>query len=136
MHNLISSLTAAVLAVHTVLGCCCHHAHAVGGAAAYSAYVGQGHTQNDGPTCNGHEDPGQPGHGGHECKGNPCVFVGPTTDRGMQSPRNPPRDVPAAPYAPTLLASVSSEAGTASLFAAGRAPPPVRTHLAHQVLLI
>jgi hypothetical protein len=62
MHRMVSSIVVISLALHMLLGCCWHHAHAEG---AECAEVGHDH----GESLPGDHDDAEP------CEGEGCVFV-------------------------------------------------------------
>jgi hypothetical protein len=72
MRNLLSNLTAALLALHTVLGCCWHHEHRCTEACSLAA-AAESPCHCDGPTAS---SPSHQHHGPHECQGAVCSFVG------------------------------------------------------------
>ena len=133
MRNLLSNLTAALLALHTVLGCCWHHEHrcteacSLAGAAEFSHHCDGSHAPGDGTAVgcpvHGHQGP-------HECQGATCSFLGPI----KQKPHDSFWQVQAAP-------AISGDAAV-SLAAWGQLSnrdavlPSLRLHLIHHVLLI
>jgi hypothetical protein len=134
MHGLLSTLTAALLALHAVLGCCWHHAHrcTTACAAAESTDLHDGDHADCTDMPGSSHGPRQ--HGGCECQDGVCIFVGPT--------RVPLQELTTHFTAlPALLATVGESSAprwddspaplAAELFA-----PSVRLHLACQVLLI
>jgi hypothetical protein len=79
MHAFLSSLTAFLLAMHTVLGCCWHHAHHCEEASEAAGSVASADACDHShgvPIAS--DDDGQNQHGRHDCQGTTCVFVGPT----------------------------------------------------------
>ncbi len=136
MHDLLSSLTAAILLAHALLGCCWHHAHACGHAHSPVAWVVAG-CEAEGPHEHSGHAPDRPGHKGpgqDGCRGAKCDFVRPATENLL-----PWAAAPCRPTSAAIVASDRSEAaGDAPqhLCAAGDLLWPVRLHLAHQVLLI
>ena len=136
MKSFLSNLTATLLAVHTVLGCCGHHAHRCAEACDAETIVATAspldhdceHAVEISCHAQGHE------HHGHECLGNTCVFLGAlktqlskTTVLGVN--------------APAVLASSANQAAFYPEFVRTHesldAPmPPLRRHLLCSVLLI
>jgi hypothetical protein len=139
MHRFLSNVTATLLALHTVLGCCWHHAHAcacerdnvilahrvtnIGSLDRCESHHADMHDDGCAP-CHGH-------HGRHECQGNTCVFLGSVKSRPANSPIQPVL-LPLASVAPGDLTSPQSPwflPAIASL-------SPLRLHLLHRVLLL
>jgi hypothetical protein len=134
LRGLLPHLTAALLALHTVLGCCWHHAHACGQACDSVSHVESPHGDADhGANHCGTEDRGTcPSHGMHECLRGACVFLrlGENDfDRAVQF------DLPFFRVETDVL-PLCSAASLSPLFAADDLLPPLRLHLAHQVLLL
>lgn len=78
MHGFLPNLTATLLAVHSVLGCCWHHAHSCPREHHALEAVALPHCcENDhahhSSTPKNHDD-----HGRHDCQEGTCVFLGPT----------------------------------------------------------
>jgi len=129
MQAFVASLTAAMLLLHAVLGCCWHHAHRCEHrlASAQPADCCH-HLPQDGdgqPENNPHSCPG-------ECEGS-CVYVVPGKVQ-IEAPQWTSIDFLAVL---PLLADEPWEAAT-SWEAACSVPdfaPPLRRHLLHQVLL-
>lgn len=129
MHRLISSLMAAVLLAHALLGCCWHHAHACvmesEEPSVCAAHRDDSHGAPDGSDeHDGHQ---------HECGGGTCVFV---------RIENSPIGQLLTSWAIDLAFSTSPSQFTGeSVHWAVSADPqefagPVRLHLLHQLLLI
>ena len=137
MHIVVSNLTAVMLAAHTLLGCCWHHGHrSEPMCSAVASAASSGHCEAGdahGPSPVQHDCGTQ--HGGrHDCQGSPCMFIGPTTQS-----ISPSAVCTLQPLVATLPPASLSAGGAAierSLLATGALLPPVRLHLAHQVLLI
>jgi hypothetical protein len=133
-HRLISNLTAALLAMHTVLGCCWHHAHAgpPDGEQATSVESPAEHAGHDADCCNRGDS--EPGHdrGTHVCQKGSCVFVG--TGKVRLNAADGTNLASFVSLAGGWLSSPNS--ATMPLFAAGALPAPLRLHLTHQVLLL
>jgi hypothetical protein len=133
MRNFLSNLTAALLALHTVLGCCWHHEHrcaeacSLAVAAESSHCCDADHSPGDGATIGvqGHAQ-----HGLHECLGAACNFVGPTKQKPHHR-SSPTQAAPASCGVTTFLAADSRQ-----LFCCNALPPSLPLHLIHQVLLI
>jgi hypothetical protein len=131
MQAFVSSLTAALLFIHTVFGCCWHHAHGcqLGAAVAVTSGAKCGHQHQhdgDGP----HDE--KPCGCKIECQGS-CIYVVPQKVT-VQAPEWVGIDLVA------VLPSLAEHGmGTAASWEAGwSAPdlaPPLRRHLLHQVLL-
>jgi hypothetical protein len=77
LRSLSSNLTASILLVHAVLGCCWHHAHA-GGEFPARLVVCVSHNSpidSDAPG-RGHAEQSRDKHSGHDdCKGSKCIYV-------------------------------------------------------------
>lgn len=81
MTNLFSTFLACLVLVHSVFGCCVHHAHAEEGAGDRDGFAS--------PECLGHDhasfaavsfacpqcEPNEPHHGSHRCEGSRCNFA-------------------------------------------------------------
>lgn len=133
MQSIITHLVTTAMLVHSMLGCCVHHAHRdAGDALPTSTAVVQSpdHTHCS-QQCSSHNEPVE--HNGRSCQADPCVFVRQTAGATGQELRN-------------LLAAPSSERGVPSIFQAPVAhlwrptsalfPEHVRSHLAKHLLLI
>ncbi len=141
MKGFLSNLTATLLAVHTVLGCCGHHAHRCAEACDAEAIVAVAapsdhdceHAVETSCHAQGHEHQGHEHHG-HECLGNTCVFLGALKTQLSKT-------AVLGINAPAVLASNANQAG---FYPEGvrtheslDAPmPPLRRHLLCSVLLI
>jgi hypothetical protein len=128
MQNLLSPLTAALLAVHTVFGCCWHHGHDCTETcdAAPSVASADGHAHGSDADHAEH-------HGRHECKGGVCVFIG-SAKAASASATSRLASVPPAPLFCDV--SVLSRATGAIISLADDLQPPLRRHLLCQVMLI
>ena len=137
MHIVVSNLTAVMLAAHALLGCCWHHGHGseqMGSPVAVLASSGHCEAGDaHGPSLAQHDCGTQHGERPN-CQGSPCMFIGPATQN-----ISPSAVCALQPLVATLPPASLSAGGAAierSLLAAGALLPPVRLHLAHQVLLI
>jgi hypothetical protein len=141
MHGFFANVTATLLAMHTVLGCCWHHVHACacerdnGLLALRVTNIGsldrceahRADTHDDG--CSSHHGH----HGRHECQGNTCVFLGPT----KSGPNFPTlRFVPPPVACVSCVAPVAYDGQSRPLLAIDALSPPLRLHLLHRVLLL
>jgi len=123
-------LTAAILVVHLMVGCCMHHAHACDDddqsppAPATTAPDGQ---------CPASQ-PDHSHHGQHDCQGVKCSFVR-TTDDTVAKSLDHVYKAPAALLFNGVFAP-SDDSFERHFFSAGRLLPPIRPHPANQVLLI
>ncbi len=137
MSGLLNNLTAAILVVHLLVGCCAHHAHDCRQACDARHAQGMGH--DAGAPCDGHSS-GEPGqttdhhHGSDECQGGKCSYLRTANDtlaKAFLQPR--------LTHVTPILADDSALVGVFSeqpALASGRLLLPVRLHLANQVLLI
>ena len=133
MHCFLSNLTAALLALHTVLGCCWHHAHALAGDqdSAPTVESPAPHKDHHAGGCGSNESEK---HQRHVCQGNTRIFLGPT----KWDWRRLQLDIAALPIASFSdcrtngIASVHTE----SIFEPDALLPPLRLHLLDQVLLL
>ena len=130
LAGLIRILTAATLAVHVMVGCCAHHAHACNRPAHSSGP--EGVASHDDGQCPDHgADPAH--HGPRHCQEHKCSFVSSTGLDGHWLAR------PSLALGTPLLNDRDTSIGVRSeqrFFAAGRLLPSVRLHLLNQVLLI
>ncbi|MGD9645610.1 MAG: hypothetical protein AB7U73_07855 [Pirellulales bacterium] len=142
MHAFVSSLISATLLLHAVLGCCWHHEHvpAVGCQSANNVVGSHRHPADadHGCGCN-HQSGGQheseePCPGDSHCQG-VCTYL---------PPQKTSFEIPLTVTPLAIVASIDPLADCSSaavpswldaLFCTA-APPPVRLHLAQQVLLI
>jgi hypothetical protein len=134
MHRLVSTLMSLFLALHTVLGCCWHHAHActdecdkacaVESPAAHVDWHGSGWNTGSGD---------QHHHGQHECQGMRCVFVNMGSRTAPSLSLQP--HLAAACCLPHRKLPIHVVAG-GPYFSPDELLPPLRLHLAHQVLLL
>jgi hypothetical protein len=136
MQIILSNVTAALLVLHAVFGCCWHHAHHCAeecgmAQTAERPDCHEGHSPGD---CDSTAPTNHDGHhGSRECQGNPCSFVASISPNGNS-------------FAQSFQASVllllddrhpMIGAGSKQHFlSAGWLLPPVRLHLANQVMLI
>jgi hypothetical protein len=134
MHAFLSNLTATLLAVHAVLGCCWHHGHRCapegGGVGSVAAsHTCETHATHPGAAVDSHGDQHQ---GRHECRGGTCTFVGPT----RENPHELPLQITAA--APGLCSDrrVVDSAARQEFCPDDAVVPPLRQHLVFSVLLI
>lgn len=131
MQALLTHITATVLFIHTIVGCCWHHAH-----------LGPGSTTTTAPLAgcchHHHEQDSQPRQSPDpcqsECEGS-CQYIAPQkvcidAPQGAQH-----LDYAATESAQTLARFPSLPTG-GSLDSLHGAALPLRTHLMHQVLLI
>ena len=129
MSRLLRILTAVVLTVHLMVGCCVHHAHACESEGHSPPIQGLNapHSDCDDSPCNGSD------HGPQKCDGQKCSFV-------RSSPiLNYLLTKPFQGFVIPLLGKTLSLAGIVSeqhFLTTGRLLLPVRLHLANQVLLI
>jgi hypothetical protein len=134
MHSFFLHLTAALLAMHTVLGCCWHHDHACGReckAAAIESVTA--HAGHDADHCVPTGSQPCQNHGPRACQGNKCVFL-----RTVASGTGAAVESDLAPCVCSASGDVPSQTPAAlrPLFAGDALLPPLRLHLAHQVLLL
>jgi hypothetical protein len=141
MHGFLSNLTAALLATHTVLGCCWHHAHACtpdcdNVLLTFRVRNVQPLDCGDAHCADAHHDgcsTSHEHHGRHTCQGSTCVFVG-TTKAG---PTNSTFRAVLPIVASVALDSPTSDAPLPwPLPAIEALLPPLRLHLLHHVLLL
>ncbi len=123
-----------LVALHTVLGCCWHHAHACTGdsdkACSVASPAAQADSHGSGWNMGGGD---QQHHGRHECQGLRCVFL----NLGCRTSH-------VLSLQPHLAAISSVPHGKLPIHVAADGPyfavddlsPPLRLHLAHQVLLL
>ena len=158
MHILASNLTAVMLAVHALLGCCWHHGHGseqmrgpvavtarispqpwiISGqcatACSQAVYGADPHVSTACEQAVAQHNCGTQHGERPDCQDTPCLFIGPATQN-----ISPSAAYALQPLITTLpLASLSADSAATerSLLATGALLPPVRLHLAHQVLLI
>jgi hypothetical protein len=127
MQAFVATLTAALLFIHTALGCCWHHAHGSAPAASPQAHCCHHHQHSD------KSDPSHPpGKCNVECQGT-CIYIVPQKVT-IEGPQWVTMDVLAVlPSLADRHVEVASSWEAVS-FLSDRVPP-LRTHLLHQVLL-
>jgi hypothetical protein len=128
-------LTAAILAIHTVLGCCWHHAHACGADDGPTSFVESPatHADHDGDQCGAEEFGCCQNYGLHKCLRGACVFLrhlGDDVDVAVHF------DLPSVFDAQFDAIPTRGDSALSPHFAADALLPPLRLHLAHQVLLL
>lgn len=129
MSRLLRILTAVVLTVHLMVGCCVHHAHACESERHSPPIQGFNTPQSD---CD--ESPcNESDHGSQKCEGEKCSFV-------RSNPiLNYLHTKPFQGFVIPLLGKTLSLTGIVSeqhFLTTGRLLLPIRLHLANQVLLI
>ena len=127
MQAFVSSLTAALLFIHAVLGCCWHHAHHSTAVVSRAAHCCHHHQHSN--DSKRHEKPCQ---GEVECEGT-CIYVVPQKVK-IEAPQWIAFDLLA------LLPSIADHQIVSARSCEVGWPPsdialPLRTHLLHQVLL-
>jgi hypothetical protein len=131
MQAFLSSLTAALLFIHTVFGCCWHHAHRCGhdSTAAVSQPIKCCHHQHTRDT----KQQEKPCGCKVECEGT-CIYVVP-----QKVKVEAPQSIESFESVAVLPSLAGSPVEPAPSWKAGWSPPdlvpPLRTHLLHQVLL-
>jgi hypothetical protein len=126
MFKLFRILTAVVFAVHIMVGCCWHHAHACESKDDVQPTYGQCPDSHASGADNSHRGP-------QDCQGSQCSFV------SSISPNSHLLVQPSQAFVPVLLTDQPSLVGAGSkqhCFATGRLLPSVRLYLVNQVLLI
>jgi len=127
MHRLLSILTAALLFIHTVFGCCWHHAH-------HGEHDQSSATSGSTLCCHHAEHSGdsEPCERHVECEG-ACIYVLPQKV-AVEAPQELAVDLPVV-----LPSLACQQVESARTWEAGRflhgSMPPLRIHLLHQVLL-
>lgn len=130
MAGLFRVLTVVTLTVHLTMGCCWHHAH---GCPDDASQASSPHQAMPGAACSCNDAPSD--HGSHGCHEPKCSFV--AASRLVVDATAASGFAQATSGA--LLNDPSSREGFSSfslLSSMDRLLPPVRLHLAHQVLLI
>jgi hypothetical protein len=131
MQAFVASLTAALLFIHTVFGCCWHHAHAC--EHSLKVAVSQPHK-----CCHHHhhdEDSQQhekPGKCKSDCEGT-CSYVVPQKVT-IEAPQWIAIDLLAVLPSPSDR-QIEAAASWEALLSPSDLAPPLRTHLLHQVFL-
>jgi hypothetical protein len=128
-------LTAAMLAIHLMVGCCWHHAHA--GDNKDCSSPARNDASHDGDQCPESGD-GHSHHGPQNCQGERCSFLAPAVSPNQAVGGSltlsfqtvfmalPDDQLPLVGFGPEQQLSLAS----------GRLLLAVRLHLANQVLLI
>ena len=135
MHKIVHSLAIFLVLYHTLVGCCWHHAHAVPfpkPAASVSTAACCDHSHDE-PTGRPDSE-GVPHHGDRGCDHGKCVFFVPPTDGSADQAEQ------VVPLSESFT-GILRHAAILSRCRAGEAPPPaglppLRLHLANQILLI
>jgi len=131
MHSVFTNLMAGLLFIHTVFGCCWHHAHACGQSVAVTA-------SQPAKCCHHHQHGSdskqqqKPGKCKVECQGT-CTYVVPQKVT-IEAPQWVAIDLLAVlpSLADRQIEIAASWEALPSLFDLA---PPLRPHLLHQVLL-
>jgi len=130
MSRLFRILTAVVFAVHLMVGCCWHHAHAC----ESKDDVQPTHWQCPDSHSGSHDgDKDHSDHGPQDCQGSQCSFV------ASSSPNSHSFAQSSQPFVTVLLTDQPSLVGISSeqhCFPTGRLLLSVRLYLVNQVLLI
>ncbi len=126
MQAFVANLTAALLFIHTVFGCCWHHAQCSTVAVSEAAHCCHHHQHSS--DSKPHE---RPGKCNVECEGT-CTYVAPQKVK-VESPQWLTIDLPVLPS----LAGPQVEAASFREFVSPLPDwlLPLRIHLLHQVLL-
>jgi hypothetical protein len=134
MRSLLSNLTAALLAMHTVFGCCWHHAHASTPLCKSLPSVESSESHGAAHADEACERPagGCEHHGNDNCQGNKCVF---TSSAKTGSPQFSLHPSPQSVVAPACTMPSDAWLPTPA-FSPERLLPPLRLHLIERVLLI
>jgi hypothetical protein len=127
MQAFVAHLTAALLFIHTVFGCCWHHAQCSTPAVTESEHCCHHHQHSSDS-----RQPEKPCKCNIECEGT-CAYVVPHKVK-VEAPHWIGMDLPA------VLPSLANHELEAASFCQFLSPlpdwaPPLRTHLLHQVLL-
>jgi hypothetical protein len=134
MRSFLSHLMAGLLAMHALLGCCWHHAHACGRECTQTALDSSAaHADHDADSCHSTNSKPCQNHGPHACQKGKCIFI-----RTVENGADVSLDLPLSSHicATSCEASSQTPAAVWPLFAADALLPPLRLHLAHQVLLL
>jgi hypothetical protein len=140
VYRTVCNLTAIMVLVHMLLGCCWHHHHTSPGEPARAMCVDPAGVDCHCPWC-GHERgcPHQPASGGHQgasgCEGSRCVFATEQPSRAPTASTAELSDV--APVGVAVDNELPAESSiSARALAATRASQSPRIHLWQQVLLL
>lgn len=133
-RQLISIVSAVLLAAHVSIGCCAHHQHAYDGSATITLLAQQ--SEHHDHAADGDCDHSVPRHDhqpcDHHCGEGHCAFL--KSSRTSLPELTATADV--VPTSAALLAHFDLQAMVQTAPADHAACTPVRTHLAKQVLLI
>jgi hypothetical protein len=130
-YRFLSILTSTFLALHTVLGCCWHHAHASECGNACSVESPDADAGHCGDACGSSGCADHPHQERHACQENACVFIN-LAGRGSQGPLL----AAAMPVVCPSCGELPLHAACGTFFAIDALLPPLRLHLAHRVLLL
>jgi hypothetical protein len=136
LRVLLSNITALLLTVHTVFGCCCHHAHASMVGCEQKCPPGQEpiSTLATYQICDGnHRSDGQEHHPAN-CTELSCVFVSSMSVKVFDANRSISPMVFLPMHQDCLAPAVANCEGHP--LAAGRLPLPIHLNLVFMVLLI
>jgi hypothetical protein len=127
MQAFVASLTAALLFIHTVLGCCWHHAHGSAPSVSQAAHCCHHHQ---------HDDDSKPSQTPAKCKVDcegACTYIVPQKVQ-IKAPQWVAMDLPAV--LPSMAdCQVEAAPSSEALLSLSDWVLPLRTHLLHQVLL-
>jgi hypothetical protein len=143
MHAFLSNLTAVLLVIHAMIGCCHHHWHCDDECAAAVTLCAAPcpccapYTCCE-PCCGSHdesEQPSQPCNGELQCQG-VCSYL--PTQKTVIDASDVDSGLDFAAIIPTHLDGHLAAAALPWGFAhtVNDSPPPLRLHLLHQILLI
>jgi len=138
MRTLLSNLTAVLLVIHAMIGCCHHHWHSDTECAEAEFTLCAAPCQCCDPCCGTHDEgelPSSPCNGELECQG-VCAYL--PTQKTVIDDSSADIAVDFAAVAPSLL---DGRLAAATLpwdlaHTLNESPPPLRLHLLYQILLI
>jgi hypothetical protein len=135
MRTLVSNLTAVLLVIHAMIGCCHHHWHHDDESATPKRVACCCCCDHHDPAHGTSEAPSQPCNGERECHG-VCTYI--ATPRTSLDAATLGVDLDFAAVIPAHGGSPLSAASSlwSQLQGCDDAPPPLRLHLLHQILLI
>jgi hypothetical protein len=136
MRALVPNLTAVLLVIHAMIGCCHHHWHGDDEVAAASISVSHcSCCSHQRATHDASKVPGEPCNGERECHG-VCSYI--PTQRMQLGASAGGIDFRLAIVTPVHTSGRIAAAAERldQLDAVDDSPPPLRLHLLHQILLI
>jgi hypothetical protein len=133
MRSFLSNMTAVLLALHTVLGCCWHHAHHCAEQSTTSV-VSVSLPDGDHVNSTSHDSCGEEHQSHQECQASRCVFmVAPASERHQAATH---LDMASVVSSTSFGMDFNGAGRRPAFFASNALRSPLRLHLVYQIFLI